>query len=437
MRLLLAGLLAALTILPAHADPLADLVTRLQPQVVNIAFQRNEQKPGLAPVPVKRGVGTGFIVDPRGIIATNRHVTDGGEEIYATLSDNTRLRATLIYRSPDIDLALLQVTPDRPLTAVSFGDSDTIRPGDTVIAIGNPLGLGGTVTSGIVSALDRDIQETPLDSFLQIDAAINPGNSGGPLFNWQGVVIGVNTAVQGLPGGGQSGSIGLNFAIPINDVKFILDNLRLYGRMRRGIIGAGLQDISADLADGLGLPKATGSLVATIVPGGPADQAGLAVGDVILELGGKVITNTRSALRFITASPGRQHTEIRVRRDDTSIIRHVTLGEQTNPDEALLMMMPEGRMVAINEKSLGVETMVDARGLMVTSVTSDGLGAYLGILAGTRILRTSRGPVTRLEDVIKAAGATYDQGRRHLPVLVSDDQAGERWVAMPLVVPAQ
>ena len=250
-------------------------------------------------------------------------------------------------------------------------------------------------------------------------------------------MIGVNTAVQGLPGGGQSGSIGLNFAIPINDVKFILDNLRLYGRMRRGIIGAGLQDISADLADGLGLPKATGSLVATIVPGGPADQAGLAVGDVILELGGKVITNTRSALRFITASPGRQHTEIRVRRDDTSIIRHVTLGEQTNPDEALLMMMPEGRMVAINEKSLGVETMVDARGLMVTSVTSDGLGAYLGILAGTRILRTSRGPVTRLEDVIKAAGATYDQGRRHLPVLVSDDQAGERWVAMPLVVPAK
>jgi serine protease Do len=445
MRLFLAAALALMLPLAAHAagpaaaaeEPLPDLVARLLPQVVNISFQHVEAKPGLAPVPVKRGVGTGFVVDPRGIIATNRHVTDGGEEIYATLSDNTRLRATLIYRSPDIDLALLQVSPKEPLAAVTFGDSDAIRQGDSVLAIGNPLGLGGTVTSGIISALDRDIRETALDSFMQIDVAINPGNSGGPLFNRKGEVVGVNTAVYGLPGGGASGSIGLNFAIPANDVQFIMDNLRLYGRMRRGLIGAALQDVSPDLANSLGLPRAEGALIATIVPGGPADKAGLRVGDVLLSLVGKPIVNLRAAIRFITASPGRADTVVRIRRNDRDMEVNVVLGEATNPDEAVSMVMPAGAMQAVSEAALGVMTAKDGGpGLVLTSVSPDGLGAYLGLGQGTRVLRLQSGPIDTLQDIIRAAGVTYDKGRTHLAVLVTDDK-GDRWVAMPLVIPAK
>ncbi len=446
MRLFLAAALALLFPFTVHAagpaagaeEPLPGLVARLLPQVVNISFQHVESKPGLAPVPVKRGVGTGFVVDPRGIIATNRHVTDGGEEIYATLSDNTRLRATLIYRSPDIDLALLRVTPPHPLTAVTFGDSDTIRQGDSVIAIGNPLGLGGTVTSGIISALDRDIHETALDSFMQIDVAINPGNSGGPLFNRKGEVIGVNTAVYGLPGSVASGSIGLNFAIPANDVQFVMDNIRLYGRMRRGLIGAGLQDVSPELANSLGLAKAEGALIATIIPGGPADKAGLKVGDVLLDIVGKPVVNLRAAIRFITASPGRADTVVRIRRDDQDLELNVVLGEATNPKETVNIEMPQGgAMEAVSEAAMGVKTAKDGGpGLVLESVSPNGLAAYLGLTQGTRVLRVSSGPVNTLQDVIKAAGAMYDKGHMYLAVLVTDDK-GDRWVAMPLVVPAK
>jgi S1-C subfamily serine protease len=232
-------------------DDLPELISTLLPYVVNIAFNKIERRSTGELIQSGKGLGSGYVVDAKGIIATNRHVTDDGTEYFVTFSNNLQLKATLIYRSPDIDLALLQVFPDAPLSPVKWGDSDRMRQGDRVIAIGNPLGLAGTVTAGIVSARDRNIKQTDLDAFIQVDAAINPGSSGGPLFNMRGETIGMATAFFSVPGADASGSIGLNFAIPGNDVQFVLNSLRAHGRVQRGYFGAEMQDVTGSLANAL------------------------------------------------------------------------------------------------------------------------------------------------------------------------------------------
>src|SRR5579871_2278574 len=211
---------------PAPGVDLHELVARLLPSVVNISTVTHGKNGG----PDKNFVGSGFFVDERGLILTNRHVIANADEIYGTLNDGTRLTATPLYVSPDLDLAVLKVSANKPLPVIKWGDSSAMKQGDPVIAIGNPLGLGSTVTSGIISALDRDIRSSRYDSFLQTDAAINHGNSGGPLFNLQGEVIGVNTAIYSPTE--DSGSIGLNFAIPGNDAQYVLNNLKEFGRVR-------------------------------------------------------------------------------------------------------------------------------------------------------------------------------------------------------------
>jgi S1-C subfamily serine protease len=336
-------------------ENLPALIPTLLPQVVNISFLRHqtpgdklkameEQVKSLAPTGA--GVGTGFIVDALGIICTNRHVTDGGDEIYVTLSDNVRLRAELIYRSPDIDLALLRVKPPRLLTPVKFGDSDDMIQGTEVIAIGNPLGLGGTVTTGIVSARDRDIQETALDSFMQIDASINPGNSGGPLFNAAGELIGMNTALFTVStSGAPAGSIGLNFAIPGNDVKLVLDQLRETGRVRHGQLGATVQDISPDLAEAVGLSTVTGAIVTYLSPNSPATAADLRDGDVILKLNDVVVSSSRAARRFILSHPGAKGIRIQVLRDGTETTLSADLLEvSAGPERVDMAMLPVAKM---------------------------------------------------------------------------------------------
>jgi len=353
--------LASFTPARAELPPggLAELVPKLMPQVVNISFVSYANASGnTSLIPQHSGVGTGYIVNAGGIIVTNRHVTDGGSEIYASLSDGTRLRAELIYRSPDIDMAVLRVTPSKPLPTITFGDSDTMKQGDQVIAIGNPLGLSGTVTTGIISARDRDIHETELDSFMQIDASINPGNSGGPLFNTKGEVVGMNTALYSVPGSSASGSIGLNFSIPINDVKFVLENLMKYGRVRTGFINAYLQNITPDLADAWGLPVVAGAIVTTVQPDGPAALAKLMPGDLIKQIGPKPIENLRGATRIISALPGEAKVPFLVTRGGKDITLPVDIGETKMTKDAVDMTMRPMMRMKITAEELGIDGLI-------------------------------------------------------------------------------
>ena len=246
-----------------------------------------------------QSLGSGFIIDPEGYVVTNNHVIEGADEITVTLQDNTTLKATLVGHDDRTDLALLKVQSDKPLPAVKFGDSDAARVGDWVLAIGNPFGLGGSVTAGIVSARGRDIQQGPYDDFIQTDAAINKGNSGGPLFNMAGDVIGINTAILSPSGG----SIGLGFAIPSGEARVVVDQLRQYHRARRGWLGVRIQQVTPDIAETLGLHGSDGALVAGVNTGGPADRAHLQNGDVILTFNGQKLHEMRTLPRVVAETP--------------------------------------------------------------------------------------------------------------------------------------
>ncbi len=446
---------------PLHAETpaqgLAVLVPKLMPQVVNIAYVRHQspadkmkamQADRKSVVPTGKGVGTGFIVDDNGIICTNRHVTDGGDEIYVSLSDNTRLRAELIYRSPDIDLALLRVHPARPLAAVTFGDSDKMVQGAPVVAIGNPLGLGGTVTSGIVSARDRDIHDTPYDSFMQIDAAINPGNSGGPLFNSDGEVIGMNTALITLEGADKSGSIGLNFAIPGNDVKLIFDLLRQFGQIRHGVLGAEVQDVTPGLADALGLDRVTGAIVATVAANGPAAAAGLRPGDIILRIGSYDVPSARRVNRFVTAQPGLRNAPLHIQRAGQQIDLSLDIGERAMEAKTVdmaMMMAPAPMRISSSDLGITTASLTPAlrqrykiapalQGLVLTHVDPKGFGAYLGFTQGAVLLRIQDTEIRSNDDIARAADLATEQGRHEVAVLVADAH-GTRWLAAPLARP--
>ena len=249
--------------------------------------QNGQNSPGQNnPTPTPRRVnslGSGFIIDPSGLVVTNNHVISEADEVSVILNDGTTLKAEVVGRDQKTDLALIKVTPTRPLKAVKFGDSDKLRLGEWVIAIGNPFSLGGTVTAGIVSARNRDIQSGPYDNYIQTDASINRGNSGGPLFNLNGEVIGVNTAIISPSGG----SIGIGFAVPSKTVVPVVDQLREFKEVRRGWLGVRIQQVSDEIAESLSINPTRGALVAGIDDKGPAKPAGIEPGDVIVKFDGK------------------------------------------------------------------------------------------------------------------------------------------------------
>ncbi len=242
-------------------------------------------------------LGSGFVIDGKeGLVVTNNHVIDGADEIIINFHDGSKLKVDKILgRDTKTDVALLKVTPKKPLVAASFGSSSDIKVGDWVMAIGNPFGLGGTVTVGIISAKQRDINAGPYDDFLQTDAAINKGNSGGPLFNMSGEVIGVNTAIISPTGG----SIGIGFAVPADTVTAVVDQLKQFGEVRRGWLGVKIQSISEDIAESLGVPENVGALVAGVTPDSPAAKAGIEAGDVILKFDGKDVTTMRGLPKLV------------------------------------------------------------------------------------------------------------------------------------------
>ena len=329
---------------------LADLIERVQPSVVNISTARDvtppvssrdrrgsdadeffrrffESPPGPRSRAPTRGEGSGFVIEDSGYVVTNNHVIEGADEIVVTLHDGTRLDAELVGRDPKTDLALLKVDSDTSLPAVSFGNSDRARVGDWVVAIGNPFGLGGTATAGIISARGRDIQSGPFDDFIQIDAPINRGNSGGPVFNTAGEVIGINTAIYSPNGG----SVGIGFAIPAAQAESIVAQLRDSGDVERGWLGVQIQSVSEDIADSLGLENDNGALVADVVPDSPAADADLRPGDVILSFNGKSIGDIKDLTRTVAQTAADERVPVQVYRDGDTHTLEVVIGRLDEP----------------------------------------------------------------------------------------------------------
>lgn len=334
--------------------PVADLAEQLSPAVVNISTsqkvagggvpapnvpegtpfreffeeffkkQQEGQGPGRKPNRPRsaNSLGSGFVIDAEGTVITNNHVVDGADEIEVIFNDGRRLEAELIGKDAKTDIAVLKVKPDTPLPFVEFGNSSKLRVGDWVMAIGNPFGLGGTVTLGIVSAMNRNINAGPYDDFIQTDASINRGNSGGPLFSMDGKVIGVNTAIISPSGG----SIGIGFSVPSDTARNVIDQLVKFGETRRGWLGVRIQNVTEDLADSLGLDKAHGALVADVTATSPAEKAGIMAGDVVVSLDGRDMKDSRQLSRAVGQLAPDTTVRVGVLRKGKPVEIEVTLG---------------------------------------------------------------------------------------------------------------
>src|SRR5262245_46435388 len=372
----LAGFLAVASPAAARqAIDLSDLAAQVIDAVVNISTTaraasgtnssnqgRRPETPGDATAPsgqpnpqqLLSSLGSGFVIDASGIVITNEHVIRNAEEITVILNNGTRLRAELIGKDSEIDVAVLRVQPTTPLQTVKFADSDNIRVAEPVMAIGNPLGLGGTVTAGIVSAKNRDIGSGPFDNFIQTDAAVNRGNSGGPLFNMAGDVIGINTAIFSMSGG----NIGIAFAVPANTAQPIIAQLREFGEARRGWLGVHVQDMSNEIAEALRLGTPRGALISGIEPGSPAGAADMRAGDVIVSFNGREVRTPRELPRVVAESPVGATVPVIVMRDGRSAALTVTLGHRQSDTPA-----SPGRPRTV--------PVVSALGMLLSSITPE------------------------------------------------------------------
>ena len=438
----LAGLLS-LPAAGARADDgsggYADLAARVLPSVVNISAHQAVPLPGGSGTRDSGQfiVGSGFIIDPSGYVVTNRHVVLDAYSIIVGLSDGTRLVAHVVGHPPATDIALLKTNPDHPLPAVEFGDSDKVRVGDRVLAIGNPLGLGGTVTAGIVSALNRDTAETPYDNYIQTDASINHGNSGGPLFNMRGQVIGVNSELFSPT----TGSVGLGMSLPADDVKFAVTELREYGRVRPGWIGARLQQVTPDLADAFGLTSTHAAVVAIVPKASPAEAAGLRVGDLITRFADRTPTDVRALMRMIAESPLDSAVTLTVQRGGSELKLPVTIREY--PPSMMVADYPfelakaptEGADLGLRLKPLSEATRarlhlaMNDPGVEVVSVAPGSAADRAGLRAGDAILQVLGSAVAAPDDVPKDLREAAAQGRTDSGLLIADS-SGQRWVAL-------
>ncbi len=457
-------LVAALTVSAAAQartapESFADLAERLLPTVVNIAttqitktrrgqefdefFKEFFERRGARPPQEQRrsnSLGSGFIIDSTGYIVTNHHVIAEADEIRVRLHDDTMLKAKLVGSDEKTDLALLKVETDKPLPATTWGNSDKTRIGDWVVAIGNPFGLGGTVTAGIVSARQRDINSGPYDDFLQTDAAINRGNSGGPMFNLAGKVIGVNTAIFSPSGG----SVGIGFAIPSALAENIVAQLRSHGEVRRGWLGVRIQTVTEELAEGLRLDEPRGALVASVTPGGPAEKAKVVQGDVILEFNGHEVTDMRKLPRMVAETPIGESAEVVIWRKGKKLTLKVELGEL---DEEKIALATEGGgsktdadHSAIPDLGLALNRITPelrekfglsekAGGVVITDVDESGSAAEKGLRPGDVIVEVDQEEVASPTEVADRVKKAKGEGYRVVTLLVFRE-GDFRWVAV-------
>jgi serine protease Do len=392
-----------------------------------------------------QSLGSGFVIDASGILVTNNHVIEGADEITANFNDGLKLTAKVIGRDEKTDLAVLQVQPSKPLTAVAFGDSDKLRVGDWVMAIGNPFGLGGSVTLGIVSARNRDINSGPYDNFIQTDAAINRGNSGGPLFNMDGQVIGINTAIISPSGG----SIGIGFAIPSRTVANVIGQLREFGEARRGWLGVRIQEVTDDIAGGLGMKSPAGALVAGVTDKGPADAAGILAGDVIIEFDGQKVSAMHELPRLVADEPIGKEVPVKVLRKGEEKTITVKLGRLQDDDKTVeadatspAPEVPPAKVIAgplgltLSDlspdvrKKFGIKDSVS--GVVVTGIEAGSAAAEKRLQAGDVIVEVAQKQVSTPEDVEKRIDDLKKDGRKSALLLLANKDGDLRFVAVKL-----
>src|SRR5687768_1189404 len=358
----------------------------------------------------QRSLGSGFIIDGDGSILTNNHVVENAQKIVVKLADEQEHEAKVIGRDPKTDIAVIKIEAKTKLTPANFGDSDGLEVGEWVMAIGNPFGLDSTVTSGIVSAKGRHIGQGPYDNFIQTDASINPGNSGGPLLNLRGEVIGINTAIFSRTGG----NIGIGFAIPINLVKELLPQLRGKGKVVRGYLGVLIQKVTPEIAESLGMEKSQGALVANVSKDGPAEKAGVKVGDVIVEFDGKEVKDSGDLPIIVARTSVDKKVRMKVLRDKKEIFLNVAVGELK--DEEVVATAPEKGELGLTvqkltpqmAESLGLER---AEGVVVTAVEPGSVADDAGIRRGDIIVEVDRKAVRSIDDYKKAvAGVRKGRG---------------------------
>jgi serine protease Do len=402
----------------------------------------DDQAPNRPPRRVN-SLGSGFIVDAAGVVITNNHVIAEADEITVILTDGTRLKAEVVGRDTKTDLAVLSVKPPaKGLKAVKFGDSDKVRLGEWVIAIGNPFSLGGSVTAGIVSARNRDINSGPYDNYIQTDAAINRGNSGGPLFNLDGDVIGVNTAIISPSGG----SIGIGFAVPSKVVQMVTGQIQQFGEIRRGWLGVKIQQVTDEIAESLNLKPARGALVAGIDDKGPAKPAGIEAGDVIVKFDGKDIKEMRDLPRIVADTPVGRDVEVVIVRKGKEEKKTVKLGrlEDDKPVKASAKpTAPEEKSVV--QKSLGLQlsNMNDdvrkkfkikdtVKGVVITGVDAASVAADKRLTAGSTIVAIEQEQMTAAADVQKKVDALKKAGKKTALLLVATAEGDMLFVALPI-----
>ena len=461
MNRIISGLLILFSItfsnsLQAYTDSFADLVENLTPSVVSIAsttmitnnsqnqmpqfpegspfdeffkdYFDNERRNSPSQRPMT-GLGSGFIIDKKGIIVTNNHVIEGADEITVIMSDQTEFTAELLGRDPKADLAVLKIEPGQTeLIAVEWGDSDLMRVGDWSIAIGNPLGLGGTVTAGIISAISRDLRgSSPYVKFLQTDASINRGNSGGPLFNVEGKVIGINTAIISQTGG----SIGLGFAIPSNSAKKIVQQLKEFGRTKRGWLGVQIQPVSKDFAESLGLENEKGAFVSNVNPNGPSKKAGIEDGDVILKFNDIEIVKMTDLPRVVAEADVGSIAIVEIWRKNKKIVIEVELGElpeQTYVNKKPKINEKQSQEKKIKSLGIGIENIKDSVGVTVTKIDVDDISLQKGDI----ILEVNREAVESSTSFISLVEKYEKTGRSSLLLKIKRNEETS-WVTIKFI----
>ncbi|MCB1651844.1 MAG: DegQ family serine endoprotease [Alphaproteobacteria bacterium] len=488
------GLLLCLITIPALITPghaalpgqnapesFADIVDKLLPAVVNISSTQKMIQPEMVPPPQmapdqempqfpegspfqdffeefmqRRGpgvpmepeasLGSGFVIDAEnGYIITNNHVVKDADEIRVTFQDDETIPAKLIGTDEKTDIAVLKIDTKKKLTAVPFGDSDKLRVGDWIVAIGNPFGLGGTVTAGIVSARARDINAGPYDDFIQTDASINRGNSGGPMFDLEGEVIGINTAIFSPSGG----SVGIGFAIPSSLAKPVVDQIIQYGRTRRGWLGVRIQKVTEEIAESLGLSKAKGALVASVTQDGPSENSGLRPGDVIMAFNGHEINDMRELPRLVAETPINSEATVTYWRGGKVLTTKVPIGELEKAEEDGLLAsndMPEeeNRITGTKIKPLGLSIKPldpatrahygidsDTKGLVITDMEATSEAAQKGLYEGDVIIEINQQQVQTPEDALGIIKKAQESGRPSVLLLVNHED-DSRFMALKI-----
>ena len=394
-------------------------------------FLKRQQGENADPRPMV-SMGSGFIVDATGLIVTNNHVVEGADTIEVHMQDDTILKAELVGRDPKTDLAVIRVKPVKPLPTVNFGDSDHLRIGEWVVAIGNPFGLGGSVSLGIVSARNRDINAGPYDDYIQTDAAINKGNSGGPLFNLKGEVVGINTAIFSPTGG----SVGIGFSVPANTAKNVVDQLVKYGETRRGWLGVKIQAVTDEIAESMNIDRARGALVADVTPTGPAEKAGIQSGDVIVEFNSRPVNSMRDLPKVVAETEIGKQVPVKLLRKGQEVTVMAEVGRledgekiaaadpgkvQVPPAPAVVTVL--GMTVSSMTDELRTKYTVDAElnGAVITEVAAEGAAAEKRLEPG---------------DVITEAGEKEVQGAADISARIEEAQKANKSSILLLVAKA-